>query len=104
MDLLHLKQILFIDSALYICNRELVKDYSYDVLLDFPIPTESIDIIGRRVEFREKMLRYIRLQRVTERVRRAIIPAYKFPFELEIEHSNQLLSQRKEEEHVSSQR
>ncbi len=56
MDLLHLKQILFIDSTLYICSRERVRDHSYDVLLDLP----STDILGRRVEFREKMVQYVK--------------------------------------------
>jgi hypothetical protein len=96
MDLLHLKQILFIDSALYACSRELVKDHSHDVLLDFASSTESIDIVGRRVDFKEKMQKYIRSQRGTEKGRRVVIPAFKFPFELDIEHGNQLLSKRKE--------
>jgi hypothetical protein len=44
MELHHLRQILFIDPALYTCTREKVRDHSHDILIDLP----SSDIPSRR--------------------------------------------------------
>lgn len=55
MDLRQLKQILFIDSSLYICNWEQVKNNLYDFLLDLT----STDLTIRKIEFKKKLLSYI---------------------------------------------
>jgi hypothetical protein len=49
MESYHLKQILYIDSSLYICTREKDKEQSYDVLLDLP---QDIDINLRKLSFK----------------------------------------------------
>lgn len=74
MEIYHLKQMLFIDNSLYICNREVGKDSAYDILIDLP----TTEIAHRKADFREKFQKYIRSQ---QRRRMCVpIPLYKFPF------------------------
>jgi len=83
VEVSHLKQILFIDSQLYICNNERSRDLTLDILID--IPSVS-DIPSRKASFRQKLFEYLQGKGAFEAGHKnnVPIPMIKFDFEEKI--------------------